>query len=308
MDIGLLLSHGCNNAEMTPARAASFLVFFVVLSVVLAAGVRTAVSEERAPASAHPSVVACRPADFRVVLDVGHTADVPGAISAHGIPEYVFNMRLAADVKDALVKAGFDKTVLLVTDLAPPLGLFERASSANKLDADLFIAIHHDSVPDDLLQTWEYADHEEHFNDSFPGYAIFISNDNADRAGSLAFGHLLGQALQAQGLAYTPHYTLPLMGHRRRQLVDAEAGVYRYDALVVLEKTRMPAVLLEAGSIINRTEELQMATPERRNRISTAVVTAVSEFCADRAVARHDHHIRRVASPDAAPRHRIGVR
>lgn len=293
---------------MTAVRSACFLVFFVCLALagLFAAGAPRASGEERAPAQ--PSVAACRPADFRVVLDVGHTPQVPGAISAHGIPEYVFNMRLAADVKDALVKAGFAKTVLLLTDTAPPLGLFERASAANRLDADLFIAIHHDSVPDYLLQTWEYAGHQEHFNDSFPGYAIFISDENADRAGSLAFGHLLGKALQAQGLAYTPHYTLALMRHRRRRLVDAEAGVYRYDALVVLQRTRMPAVLFEAGSIINRTEELAMATPERRSRISAAVVSAVGAFCASRAVARHDHHVRRVAGPRAFMRRRVGAR
>jgi N-acetylmuramoyl-L-alanine amidase len=292
---------------MTPARAASFLVGFVALSV-LFAGARTASSEERAPASAQPTVAACQPATFRVALDVGHTPDVPGAISAHGIPEYVFNMRLAADIKEALVKAGFDKTVLLLTDRAPPLGLVERAWSANKMAADLFIAIHHDSVPDYLLQTWEYAGHQEHFNDSFPGYAIFISNDNPERAASLAFGHLLGKALQAQGLAYTPHYTLPLMRHRRRQLVDAGAGVYRYDALAVLQHTRMPAVLLEAGSIINRAEELDMATLERRERISAAMVAAVTEFCASRAVAWHNHRARRVAAPDTVLRRRVGVR
>jgi N-acetylmuramoyl-L-alanine amidase len=290
---------------VTPARIACFLVVCGALSALFGAG---ASSEERAPGPAQSAVAACGAADFRVVLDVGHTPAVPGAISAHGIPEYVFNMRLAADMRDALVQAGFDKTVLLLTDTAPPLGLFERAASANKLKADLFIAVHHDSVPDYLLQTWEYAGHEEHFNDSFPGYAIFFSDQNADRAGSLAFGHLLGKALQAQGLAYTPHYTLPLMRHRRRQLVDAEAGVYRYDALAVLQRTRMPAVLLEAGSIVNRTEELDMATPERRSRISAATVTAVSAFCASRALARHNHRIRRVAAPDAGLRRRIGVR
>lgn len=294
---------------MTAPRAPSFFVFSVLIVALLAAfaaRAQTALSEERPPAQ--PSVAACRPADFRVVLDVGHTADVPGAISAHGIPEYVFNMRLAADIKDALVKAGFDKTVLLVTDQAPPLGLFERAWSANKLNADLFVSIHHDSVPDYLLQTWEYAGHQEHYNDDFPGYAIFISNENAERAASLAFGHVLGKALQAQGLAYTPHYTLPLMRHRRRQLIDADAGVYRYDALVVLARTRMPAVLLEAGSIINRTEELEMATPERRNLISTAFVSAVTAFCASRALARRNHRMRRLASPDAALRRRVGIR
>jgi N-acetylmuramoyl-L-alanine amidase len=41
----------------------------------------------------------------------------------------------------------------------------------------------------------------------------------------------------------------------------------------------MPAVLLEAGSIINRDEELKMDSAERRDLISDAVVTAVKGFC-----------------------------
>ena len=109
-----------------------------------------------------------------------------------------------------------------------------------------------------------------------------MSHDNADRAGSLQFGRLLGKALQARGLQYTPHYTLPLMGNRRRELIDAAAGVYRYDQLIVLRNTRMPAVLLEAGSIVNRQEELELASPERRELISAAVVSAVEDFCAAR--------------------------
>ena len=283
------------------ARAAAFVL--AVLSV-FCAGARLALSEEGAAAPAS----ACRAADFRVVLDVGHTAEVPGAISAHGIPEFLFNLRLAEDAKQALVKAGFDKTVLLVTDKAPPLGLFERVWRANKLGADLFIAIHHDSVPDYLLQTWDYAGQQLHFNDDYPGYAIFISNANGDHAGSLAFGHLLGKELEARGLAFTPHYTLPLMRHRRRELVDPQAGVYRYDRLAVLERTRMPAVLLEAGSIINRTEDLELATPERRDLISGALVAAVTAFCASRAVARRHHALRHIAAPAAPTGRRVGSR
>jgi N-acetylmuramoyl-L-alanine amidase len=60
---------------------------------------------------------------------------------------------------------------------------------------------------------------------------------------------------------------------------DNEAGVYSYDQLVVLKSTRMPAVLLEAGSIINRDEELKMDSPERRDIISSGVTAAVKEFC-----------------------------
>jgi N-acetylmuramoyl-L-alanine amidase len=72
------------------------------------------------------------------------------------------------------------------------------------------------------------------------------------------------------------------MGHRRRQLVDAEAGVYRYDQLVVLRETHMPAVLLEAGSIVNRDEELLLTTPEHQSLIADSVVEAIEKFCAKR--------------------------
>ena len=237
--------------------------------------------EAPAPVAVEPDL--CQRAKFRVAIDVGHTVDVPGAISARGIPEYAFNLQLAQQIKQALTDAGFGETVLLITATPPWRGLFERAARANAMHADLFIAIHHDSVPDNLLQTWQYDGQDERYNDDYPGYAIFISNDNPDRAGSLQFGRFLGQELEARGLQYTPHYTLPLMGHRRRELVDAKAGVYRYDQLIVLRATHMPAVLLEAGSIVNRQEELQLASPERRTLTSAAIVAAVDDFCAARA-------------------------
>jgi N-acetylmuramoyl-L-alanine amidase len=279
-----------------PRHAATALL--VILSILLTcAGQLSAQSEQKATAAAAPAHPNCNRSAFRVVVDVGHTLDVPGAISAHGIPEYTFNLQLAQDVQQSLVDTGFDKTVLLITDKPPPNGLVERAVRANGLPADLFITIHHDSVPDNLLETWEYEGQEQHYNDSFPGYGIFISNDNANRAGSLQFGHLLGKALQAQGLQYTPHYTLPLMGHRRRELLDADAGVYRYDELIVLRMTRMPAVLLEAGSIINRQEELELATNERRSATSAAIAAAVEEFCAARAHPKAERIVKHPPNP-----------
>jgi N-acetylmuramoyl-L-alanine amidase len=228
---------------------------------------------------------ACVPPAFRVILDVGHTAAVPGALSARGVTEYSFNMQLADAIKQALVEAGFDQTTKLITAAAPWRGLFQRAIRANEAHADLFLAIHHDSVPDYLAETWDYEGQKHQYCDRFSGYAIFVSNANGDRSGSLAFGHLLGKELQKQGLHYTPHYTLPIMKRYRRELLDSEAGVYRYDQLVVLRNTRMPAVLLEAGSIVNRQEELELGTPERRLAVAKAVVAAVTDFCAARSPA-----------------------
>lgn len=260
------------------SRAATKLGLILAIAL-LASGRQTVRAEEHATQTAG----SCTPAAFRVVVDVGHTLAVPGANSARGIPEYTFNLQLAREVKQALVDAGFEQTVLLITGTAPWRGLFERADRANEMHANLFISIHHDSVPDNLKHIWEYAGQKNEFNDDYPGYALFISNDNADPAGSLLFGSLLGHELEARGLHYTPHYTSALMGHRRRILVDADAGVYRYDQLIVLRQTRMPALLLEAGSIVNRQEELELATPERRGLTSAAVAAAVEEFCAARA-------------------------
>jgi N-acetylmuramoyl-L-alanine amidase len=41
----------------------------------------------------------------------------------------------------------------------------------------------------------------------------------------------------------------------------------------------MPAVLLEAGSIVNRSEERIVASPERQRVVAGAVVAAVESVC-----------------------------
>jgi len=215
-------------------------------------------------------------------VDVGHTADVAGAKSARAVSEYYFNLRLAKEVEQELIRAGFGRTVLLITAAPPRGGLFERAERANSLAADLFLSVHHDSVPNAFLEKWEYEGEEYSFSDRFKGHSLFISFDNPDRKGSLLFARLLGRRLKDRGLQYAPHYVEPIMGHRQRELVDSATGVYRFDELVVLKYTRMPAVLLEAGSIINRDEELLLRSPERRALITASVAEAVERFCAAR--------------------------
>jgi N-acetylmuramoyl-L-alanine amidase len=75
----------------------------------------------------------------------------------------------------------------------------------------------------------------------------------------------------------------------------------------------MPAVLLEAGSIVNREEELLLASPERQALVSAAITDAVDEFCASRAARVADRvrrppvgaaampTVRSIAAPQQAP-------
>jgi N-acetylmuramoyl-L-alanine amidase len=226
-----------------------------------------------------PSSVACTPAKFRIALDVGHTAESEGATSARNVTEFTFNLRLAQAINEKLKAEGFAATKLLVTEGKAKPSLFKRVSVASDMNADLFLSIHHDSVPNKFLEDWEFEGKKSHFSDRFSGYSVFVSRDNADFKTSFAFAELLGKAMKDSGLEYARQYTMPIMGHYQYTLLDKDTGVYAHDELIVLRKTRMPAVLLEAGSIINRDEELKMDSAERRDLISDAVVTAMKGFC-----------------------------
>src|SRR5262249_42386083 len=175
---------------MIGIRAATKLGVVVAITL-LAAGVEGL----RAQGASQAASESCARASFRVMVDVGHTVGVPGAMSARGIPEYAFNLQLAREIKQALVDAGFEQTVLLITATAPGRALVERAARANSMHANLSIATHPDSVPDNLKHGWDYGGKKNEFNDDYPGYAFFISNKKADPAGSRRFGHLLGREL-----------------------------------------------------------------------------------------------------------------
>ena len=234
------------------------------------------------PAAFKPVAARCDPAKFRIVLDVGHTAESEGAISARNVSEFVFNRRLAKQIEEKLKAAGFSETKLLLTEGKARRSLIKRVDAANDMRADLLLSIHHDSVPNKFLEEWEFEGKKSRFSDRFSGYSVFVSRSNPDFRTSFAFAELIGQEMKAQGLDYARQYSQPIMGRYQRELLNRETGVYRYDELIVLRKTRMAAVLLEAGSIINRDEELQMSSPERRAIISSGVTAAVRTFCEPR--------------------------
>ena len=232
--------------------------------------------------AALPAATRCDPARFRIVLDVGHTPESEGAISARNVSEFSYNLRLARRIEEKLKAEGFAETKLLLTEGKARRSLVKRVDAANNLRADLLLSIHHDSVPTKFLEEWEFEGKKSRYSDRFSGYSVFVSRGNPDFRTSLSFAELIGREMKAQGLDYAAQYSQPIMGRHQRELLNKETGVYRYDELIVLRKTRMAAVLLEAGSIINRDEELQMGSQERRDIISSGVASAMKTYCEPR--------------------------
>jgi N-acetylmuramoyl-L-alanine amidase len=225
------------------------------------------------------TAAACHRAAFRLLIDVGHTSEAPGAVSARGVDEYDFNLTLANELAKALRTQGFIETTVMITQGASRPALLARVAKINQVVPNLMLSIHHDSVPDRFLETFQYDDKPHRFSDRFAGHSIFVSASNAHYAASVLFARLMGKEMKEHGLHYTPHYTEPFMGERRRVLIDSENGVYRYDQLLVLKNTHVPSVLLEAGSIINREEEWKLHLPQYRAPIVASIVEAVDRYC-----------------------------
>jgi N-acetylmuramoyl-L-alanine amidase len=210
-----------------------------------------------------------------VALDIGHTPAHPGAISATGIPEYEFNKIVVTKINIALTKTRTIQPYIVTS--SNDLTLASRTRLAAAHAAELFIAIHHDSAQDKYLRTWNVDGKIERYSDDFSGYGVFFSRRNAQPDASFEFAELLGASMAAEGFHFSQHHAEPIKGENR-EIVDADAGVYRFDDLIVLRTAQMPAVLLECGVIVNRLEEKSLLTSERQEQIAQAVTNAVLAY------------------------------
>ena len=261
------------------------------LTVALLMSMSSGARSEVPPAATAPQPAACNPADFRIAIDVGHTETNYGAVSAHGDPEYEFNLRLAQELVQELWARKFRRAEI-VTQV--DLDLAKRARDLSSRRPNIMLSLHHDFVQDRYLTTGMLDGQMRTYTNGFHGYSIFISRENAYLDDSERFARLLGTEMRAQGNVLTPtdHHEV----QENRQPFDKPIGVYFYDGLAVLRQTTAPAVLLESAVITDVSDEQKANDKAFRAHIVNAIVTAVSKFC-DAVAARAQT---RTAPPPAA--------
>lgn len=195
-------------------------------------------------------------------MDVGHYAAEPGVISASGRPEFEYNRDLALDLREALTASGF--AVRLIGERADYVVLHHRTRDAN--GADLLLSIHHDSVKEQLLPQ----------ADRFAGFSLFLSRANPAVGKSRACASAIGARLRAAGFTPSRYHADPVLGENR-PFADEANGVHYYDNLAVSRTATMPALLVEAGVIVNREEEARMRDPPVRRSIAQAITEGVEQ-------------------------------
>jgi N-acetylmuramoyl-L-alanine amidase len=203
-----------------------------------------------------------------VAVDVGHTLQAPGATSARGVPEFRFNSNLASVLRETLMTNRV--RVLSIADDGNMRELKMRTATAAAEGANFFLSVHHDSVQPQYLQPWTWQGNAMRYSDQFSGFSLFISRKNSHVESSVRCASTIGASLQQMGFHPSAHHAEHIAGENR-DWADESNGVYYYDDLVVLKTATMPAVLLEAGIIVNRNEETLLQEPGTRKSIAEAV-------------------------------------
>lgn len=193
-----------------------------------------------------------------VVLDTGHTPQKPGVLSATGENEYSYNLRLTKKI--AALLESHHVAVRQTGNDGAPWTLTERTRQT--ADADLFVSIHHDSMP----QAWI----NKGMNNQLKGFSVFVSAKNVTPRESLKCAYYVGNQLLHQHEQPSLYHATPIRGENRA-LISKQYGVHQYDDLVVLKTAKTKAILIEAGVIVNPQEAVRLWSNETQSKLATAI-------------------------------------
>ena len=215
---------------------------------------------------------------LRVVLDVGHfprddSAPIKGQgmVTPRGVDEFELNRKaalaLAAALRDSL---GAEMVVYNADGLERTLR--GRTQAARRLDADLFLSIHHDAVSSSEASTWIWNGVERLYCDSVRGFSLHVHDSSVNFPQAFALARSIGTSLRAGGRVANLHHA-----RNGRELLDSLDAVYRSDFGVLLS-ARMPAILIECGVALNREEELVLDSDEGRAEFARLVASGARRW------------------------------
>ena len=209
-----------------------------------------------------------------IALDAGHSIKTQGAISARGVAEFEFNRQLVLTIDAELKKRSVTTTLIAVEGRTEDLAA--RPHKAKDASAQLFISVHHDSAKARFQQDWSFEGKpRKYLDDRFRGFSLVVSRNNPQWPQALKCASAIGVQLIAQGFKPSRYHADPMLGSRR-EFADEANGVHFFDNLAVLRHATMPALLFEAGVIVNRDEEALLTQPAVQQKVAVAVAAGTA--------------------------------
>ncbi|MCP3989589.1 MAG: N-acetylmuramoyl-L-alanine amidase [Actinomycetia bacterium] len=191
-----------------------------------------------------------------VVLDAGHGGDERGALGPSDESEAELNLDIARRTATTLEREGISVALSRTGDYRIPISL--RAAIADRLEAELFVSIHHNSPTPTPGPT------------NGPGSEVYIQNNSPEsrRLGGLVYEEIVRTLSQFDA-------DWASRGDAGVLSVVNEAGE---DAYGINRYPTTPSVLAELAYISNPTEALVLSTDEYRQAAANALTVAIIRY------------------------------
>ena len=189
-----------------------------------------------------------------IIIDAGHGGEDGGAVSKNGTLEKDLNLSISKKLCDIFKAAGYEVVMTRETDTMlydknadykgrkKELDLGKRVEIANSYENAIFISIHMNSFPDA-----KYSGLQVYYSKNHPGSAEVAENIQST----------VRDALQKEN---------------GRQIKPAGQNIF------VLDRIRIPAVLIECGFLSNAHECQKLSEEEYQKKLSLAIFLSVSKY------------------------------
>lgn len=223
----------------------------------------------------------------KIVIDAGHGGKDSGCLGTHA-KEKDIALNIALKVGNYITENIKGVEVIYTRKKDVFVELHERAAIANRNNADLFISIHCNALPNNkkisgtetylmgveqskanlevaqrenksILLENNYSQNYDGFNPNDPqSHIIFSMYQNAHMEQSLKFAELVENEFKSR------------VGRKSR-------GV-KQEGFIVIYKTAMPSILIETGFLSNTNEETYLNTDEGQSLIASGIYRAFKQY------------------------------
>lgn len=240
-----------------------------------------------------------------IFIDPGHTLESPGATGTCGTPEVWVNdllsLKLARILQQSGYRVEFSRLPNLDRDLIssssgrePGASLRARAEKANRLKADLFISIHHDSAYEKELVYDAHAcssgaqgdgriispDFEKKYDVQI-GFNVFFHRSQRLRTKmqrSFRFANFLGENMVKAGeVPATYHVRSVEPNCTSCRWENKPLGVMSRN-YAILRRTRMPSVLFEVTNLRVPGMEKNANSPDYQLKIARILKESIDQY------------------------------
>lgn len=219
---------------------------------------------------------------YLIVIDPGHGGIDPGAIGRNRTKEKDVVLAFGLRLRDILAKRGNYQVVMTRAD-DKFLSLKERVRVARNNEADLFIAIHADTVRGQEARGATIYTLSEKASDA-EAEALAHKENRADIIGGIDLGteseevtDILIDLVQRESKNHATFFAKGAVGEMKA-VTKFTGKPLRSAGFVVLKAPDVPSVLVELGYLSSKHDESQLTSPEWRDRVASAMARAVDKY------------------------------